>query len=341
MLDPIQIRSIRQTLVFAVVVAALAGAVSPLIEEVPSLKSAFAAMSVGFFCTIAILTVEAQIKERLSGKLPLLGILALGILIDILLIFGIMLLAVAVFGLNEDGVNLHDVINRPDFIFGCLAMAVIILLMQFVLTIRTILGKGVLSRLLLGTFRTPREVERFFMFIDLRESTRIGEKLGHRRFLAFLNEFYRDLDRVAVFTRGEIHKYAGDGAVITWKPRGNARGRTGVDFFFQLAACLENRRDFYMRTFGELPRFKAGLHFGTAITAEMGHGKKEIALIGDVMNTAARLEQACKQVQETFLVSQAALDRLALPAGVRAHKDYKARLRGKEEAIRFHALSRA
>jgi hypothetical protein len=75
------------------------------------------------------------------------------------------------FNLNTDATSLAEMVQREDFQFGLVALLAIVLPTQFLLMIQTILGRGVLSRLLLGTYRRPREVERFFMFLDLRGST--------------------------------------------------------------------------------------------------------------------------------------------------------------------------
>ena len=48
------------------------------------------------------------------------------------------------------------------------------------------------------------------LFIDMRASTVIAERLGEVRFLDFLNRFITDLSLAIAETGGEIHKYVGD-----------------------------------------------------------------------------------------------------------------------------------
>jgi len=50
----------------------------------------------------------------------------------------------------------------------------------------------------------------------------------------------------------------------------------------------------YKREFGVIPDFRAGLHCGPVAVGELGSLRKEIALIGDTMNTAARILDACR-----------------------------------------------
>ena len=73
----------------------------------------------------------------------------------------------------------------------------------------------------------------------------------------------------------------------------------------------------YEREFGLRPDFRAGLHCGPVAVGELGYLKKEIALIGDTMNAAARIVEACRAADKRVLGSAVLLERLAtLPPGV-------------------------
>ncbi len=52
-----------------------------------------------------------------------------------------------------------------------------------------------------------------------------------------------------------------------------------------------------------VPVFKAGLHGGTVMVAEVGILKKEIAFHGDTINTAARIQALCNEKDKIFLAS--------------------------------------
>jgi adenylate cyclase len=62
----------------------------------------------------------------------------------------------------------------------------------------------------------------------------------------------------------------------------------------------------------------------------MGSVKKEIALLGDMLNTAARLVDACGDSGESVIASADFLDRLVLPPGVAARSLGLIQLSGKE-----------
>lgn len=52
-----------------------------------------------------------------------------------------------------------------------------------------------------------------------------------------------------------------------------------------------------------VPEFKAGVHFGFAIRAQIGDLKREIVFNGDVLNTTSRIQSACNEFGKNFLVS--------------------------------------
>ena len=54
------------------------------------------------------------------------------------------------------------------------------------------------------------EEKRIFMFLDLRSSTFIAEKLGHKLYSEFIQDCFLDLEVVRRH-KAEIYQYVGDG----------------------------------------------------------------------------------------------------------------------------------
>jgi adenylate cyclase len=71
----------------------------------------------------------------------------------------------------------------------------------------------------------------------------------------------------------------------------------------------------------------------------MGTVKKEIALLGDTLNTTARIVDACRTSGEQVIASAALLDQLSLPPGIAARAMGPLKLRGKESALELVALT--
>ena len=81
--------------------------------------------------------------------------------------------------------NLRVGITRADIAFS-LAMS---LGFNLLLGVNDLLGPGVLFAFVAGRYDHPRREERILLFIDMRASTAIAERLGEERFLDFLNRF--------------------------------------------------------------------------------------------------------------------------------------------------------
>lgn len=64
-------------------------------------------------------------------------------------------------------------------------------------------------------------------------------------------------------------------------------------------------------------------------------------MLGDTLNTAARLVDACRDSGESVVASVSLLDQLELPPNVIARPLGLIRLRGKEQAIDLCALDQA
>jgi adenylate cyclase len=62
-----------------------------------------------------------------------------------------------------------------------------------------------------------------------------------------------------------------------------------------------------------VPQIRGSLHFGPVIVGEIGDVKRAIVFNGDVMNTAARLEQLSRGVDGGFLASRSAMERFGAP----------------------------
>ena len=65
-----------------------------------------------------------------------------------------------------------------------------------------------------------------------------------------------------------------------------------------------------VREFGTLPRYRAAVHGGRVITAQIGHIKRSIEFSGDVMNSVSRMLGLCKELDAGLLASAELLNRI-------------------------------
>jgi adenylate cyclase len=179
------------------------------------------------------------------------------------------------------------------------------------------------------------------MFVDLHDSTRHAERLGDENFHNFLNLIFFDIAEPVLAARGSIYRYVGDAIIITWPLERGARGAACIDCFFAIADALRRKRHTYRRVFAAEPLFRGALHAGTLVVGEMGDLKREIVMLGDTMNTAARMEEMCRVTGHEFLASAEILRAIPqLPSNIHVEPLGGVTLRGKEDDVELFALSR-
>ncbi|HTM93067.1 MAG TPA: adenylate/guanylate cyclase domain-containing protein, partial [Flavisolibacter sp.] len=216
---------------------------------------------------------------------------------------------------------------------------VVYALLVFFLQINHLLGEGVLWKFISGKYHQPREEERIFMFLDMKSSTTIAEQLGHLRFYTLLNELFHEISQPVLQTKAEIYQYVGDEVVLTWKVEDGLQNSNCLRAFFMFRENLARNRKNYFKNFGVEPEFKAGLHFGKVISAQIGDLKREIVYNGDVLNTTARIQQECNTYQRDCLVSGTLMQRLKSINGFQWERLDTVALRGKETEVDIFSVN--
>jgi adenylate cyclase len=226
-------------------------------------------------------------------------------------------------------------------LYQMLAALVVAFAFNFVLQVNTMLGQGELAKFLRGRYSRPHEEERIFLFLDLVGSTALAETIGGVRFLEFLNQVYDDIADPIIEHRGEIHKYVGDEVIVTWTPEVGLPGAACITCALAIETRLAGLAGRYRESFGVVPLFRCGLHLGLVVSGELGSVKREIAYLGDAMNTTARLIEACRAERRSVIASDALMRRVELPPTIAADSLGPLTLRGKQEKLLVFALRRA
>ena len=196
-------------------------------------------------------------------------------------------------------------------------------------------GPGVFRSFILGKYFQPTREERIFMFLDLRSSTSIAERLGEERYFTFIKNVFKDVTPAIIYSKGEIYQYVGDEIVISWKIGNGIKDANCIQCFFEVQSALIQKKDFYQSTFdGIIPEFKAGLHYGHVMAGEVGVVKRDIAFSGDVLNSTSRIQSMCNELGVNILFSGNLLKKLMLKPNLFNPKRIgEMELRGKEEKL--------
>jgi adenylate cyclase len=171
--------------------------------------------------------------------------------------------------------------------------------------------------------RGGAEVDTSTLFADIRGSTALGERLSPTDFRETLNRYYSVASDVVNEHGGIVDKFVGDELVAAFPPfLGADHARRAVD-----AATALLRRTGHGDPDGPWVPVGAGVHTGRVWFGTVGEGNHvEITVLGDVVNTTARLASAAESGEVLVTVEaarEAGLDERALE-----HRNLE--LKGKE-----------
>ncbi|MEM8577045.1 MAG: adenylate/guanylate cyclase domain-containing protein [Pseudomonadota bacterium] len=238
-------------------------------------------------CLVVELGVLSNGALRAVRRLPPLALVALrGLSYSAVILFGMALPALVLGGpwpWTSPGFD-------AQFALSCAIAALFSIGVEVV----RFLGQEASLSLISVRYAVPRLEDRVVMFADLAGSTALGEDLGAVQFHSFLREVAADLSQPIARARGQVHRYAGDAVIVTWPRGAGVRQAACLDCARAMHAALAAQAGHYERSYRHTPQIRIALHVGEVAAGEMGAWKKEIALLGDVMNTTARIEAAAK-----------------------------------------------
>ncbi|MEP6615548.1 MAG: adenylate/guanylate cyclase domain-containing protein [Ginsengibacter sp.] len=188
---------------------------------------------------------------------------------------------------------------------------IIFFITQLFLTINEKYSPGVFLDILLGRYIQPKVEKRIVMFMDLKDSTPIAEKLGHVLNFKFIRDFIYQVSSAIIEFDGRIYQYVGDEVVSSWLFEKN-NTRKCMDSIIQARKNLQKRSEHFRREYDLVPEFRVGIHVGDVTVGEIGVIKKDLAMSGDTMNTTARIRSACNELNHNFIVSKDFIDNIDL-----------------------------
>lgn len=176
------------------------------------------------------------------------------------------------------------------------------------------------------------------LFADIRGFTSMSEKLPADAIIAILNEYLALMSRCVRNQGGAVDKFIGDAIMALWgapvarSDSAVAACRAGLDMV-RLAQQLAEQTK---RRYGYDVEFGIGIHFGPAVVGNIGSPERmDYTAVGDVVNTAARLEALAPG--NCVYISRQVADQLGDYAETRS-VGTDVRLKGKSGGIEVIAL---
>lgn len=157
------------------------------------------------------------------------------------------------------------------------------------------------------------EKELTVLFCDIRNFTQLCESRPPKEVLTGLNGFFSEAAKVIEAERGVIDKYMGDAVMALF----GAPVKHGDEENRAVAAALQLRNNLDSNSSETAQNsitagieFGIGIASGTAVVGNMGsENRLNYSVIGDSVNTCARLESLTKFYQVPVLVNKAVRDR--------------------------------
>jgi adenylate cyclase len=184
--------------------------------------------------------------------------------------------------------------------------------------------------------------EALILFTDLRGFTSLSEASSPEQVVESLNEYLAMVVAIVRKNGGIIDKFIGDSVMATW----------GIPFLgpndahHAVTACLEIRAGLKSLNKSRLKRgavelrIGMGLHLGTVVAGNIGSAERmEYTVIGDAVNTAARIESMTKELDTDFLISHSLKSKLEDKFSFESKS--KILLRGKSEATEVFTVNQS
>ncbi len=179
----------------------------------------------------------------------------------------------------------------------------------------------------------PRIVDLSVMYLDVVGFTGFSERNPDGEVVTMLNELFGICDVITRECYGDIDKFIGDAVMAVFADANDAvRSAMGI-----LHKGLPEMNRVRVSLGQEPIAIRIGINSGMVIQGEIGtRDRKDLTVIGDAVNSAARVEKA--SLPNRLMISAATFSRLRqdISASFRFHKEVE--LRGKSEGIGLYLL---
>ena len=154
------------------------------------------------------------------------------------------------------------------------------------------------------------------LFADIVQFTTLSEEIEAGEVVRILNAFFGAMTSIVFAHQGTVDKFIGDAILVVFgaplHQADHAERAVNTARAMQEAVAELNRQQVAPRPL----QIRIAVHSGVAIVGDVGSPERlEYTVVGDVVNTAARLQSEVATPGAT-VVSRATLDRIATPLAV-------------------------
>ncbi|XDD44301.1 adenylate/guanylate cyclase domain-containing protein [Leptospira sp. WS60.C2] len=179
------------------------------------------------------------------------------------------------------------------------------------------------------------------LFSDIRGFTQFSELLDPEELSIFLTEFRKRMVRVIFQNKGSLDKFIGDAVMVTFGTPlpSEIPGEDSINAVNAAKAMLDELQLWNQerKEKGQVEiKIGIGIHSGEVFCGSIGSEERmEYTVIGDTVNTASRIESACKEIGSPLLISEVVWNELGNPNGWTKKENIL--LSGREQKINLYA----
>ena len=169
---------------------------------------------------------------------------------------------------------------------------------------------GPIAQTLLRNDNLIKAGEVTVMFLDIRGYSRFAEQKSPDEIIRFQNNFFNPIINVVNDHEGIVNQILGDGLMATFgapvfiPDHAQKAFDAALAIFEQITIEIEKKN---------IPKIKfgVGLHSGKVVMGNIGNElRKQFSISGHTVNIAARIEQANKEFESEFLISESTFNEI-------------------------------
>jgi adenylate cyclase len=167
------------------------------------------------------------------------------------------------------------------------------------------------------------------LFADMADYTSFAEKMPLYDVIDLLNRYFSLMGGVVQQHRGWISDYAGDSLLAVFGLNDHRQACIqAVGAGIGMLEALKNFNTYVAALYGRQFDIRVGIHFGEVIVGKIGiYPMQKLAVVGDAVNMASRIEEANKTLGTHLLISGQVYEQVS--KNVIINQSFEMELRGK------------
>jgi len=261
------------------------------------------------------------------------------------------ILATDVYAINEP----LFVTNIEIYVFTCVACFALVLLLSRVTNDAAKLER---TNVQLGRYFSPlirEEIEKLdldinqrpqqtqmvaILFTDIVGFTKLCETIEPKEVIELLSEYQKRMIAPIFQNQGTVDKFIGDAVMATFGTpvsRGND-AQNALSCARDMQMAMREWEQERIELNQPIIKHRIGIHYGRCVVGNIGSkDRMEFAVIGDTVNVASRICDACKELDAQILISESLKDQLDEELQTTDINGFK--IRGREQRINLHKIT--